>query len=72
MTDDYLKKDFERVNKKFEELMQDGDIQNMEKKLENLNNKPNPDSIDEIWIQMYTDVLELKKNKVEEDLDKED
>lgn len=72
MSDDYLKKDFERVNKKFEELMHDGDIQNMEKKLEALNNKPNPDSIDEIWIQMYTDVLDLKKNKHEEDLKEED
>lgn len=72
MSDDYLKKDFERVNKKFEELMNDGEIQNIEKKLEALNNKPNPDSMDKIWIEMYSDVLDLKKNNIERDLDEKD
>jgi hypothetical protein len=72
MSEEYLKKDFERVNKKFDELMHDGEIQNIEKKLDDLNKKPNPNSIDEIWIQMYTDVLDLKKNKIDEDLDEKD
>lgn len=63
MSNDYLKKDLERVNKKFSQLKHDGEIGSIEKKLEDLESKPNPDSMDKIWIEIYSDVLDLKKKK---------
>lgn len=67
MSNDYLKKDLERVNKKFDELMQESEIETIEKKIEALDKNPDPDSIDKIWIQIYNDVLDLKKNKKTEE-----
>lgn len=63
MVEEYLKKDMERVNKRFSKLMHDGEIDAIEKKIETLNNKPSPDSMDKIWLEIYSDVLELKKNE---------
>ncbi len=63
MVDEYLKNDIERVNKKFIELMNEGEIENIEKKIETINNKPSPHPIDKIWLEIYSDVLDLKKNK---------
>jgi hypothetical protein len=63
MADEYLKNDMERVKKKFADLMHDGEIEAIELKIEKLNNKSSPDPIDEIWLEIYNDVLDLKKNK---------
>lgn len=69
MVDKYLKKDIERVNKKFSELMHEGEIENLEKRIETLDNKPSPNALDKIWLELYTDVLDLKKK---EDIGKKD
>jgi len=67
MSYEYLKKDQERVNKKYDQLMHEGDVEAIEKKLDSLTKKPNPDLIDEIWIDVYNDVLKLKKKRINED-----
>ncbi|BDZ71486.1 hypothetical protein [Methanobacterium petrolearium] len=67
MSDNYLKKDIERVQRKFDELMREGDIEVIEKKIEALNKNQEPSGIDKIWIDIYNDVLDLKKNKKNED-----
>ena len=66
MSDKNLKKDYERVNKKFKELMYEGEIESIEKKIEDLNKDPHPNSISEIWLKIYNDVLDLKKKKQDE------
>ncbi len=66
MSDKYLKKEFERVNKKFQELMYEAEIQSIEKKIEDLDKNAFPNSIDEIWKEIYNDVLDLKKNQKKE------
>ncbi len=66
MSDNYLEKDFERVNKKFKELMNEGEIESIEKKIEDLKEKSQSNSIDQIWIEIYNDVLDLKKRKQNE------
>ncbi|MDD3754709.1 MAG: hypothetical protein PHQ17_09160 [Methanobacterium sp.] len=66
MSDNYLEKDFERVNKKFKELMNEGEIESIEKKIEDLEKKSQSNSIDQIWIEIYNDVLDLKKRKQNE------
>jgi hypothetical protein len=72
MVNEYLKKDIERVNKKFSELMHESEIETIEKKIETLENNPSPDTMDEIWLKMYTDVLDLKKNKHIDEKNKDD
>ncbi|OPX59068.1 MAG: hypothetical protein A4E25_01368 [Methanobacterium sp. PtaB.Bin024] len=67
MSDNYLKKDYERVQRKFDELMREGDIEVIEKKIEALDKTPEPGPIDKIWIDIYNDVLNLKKHKKNED-----
>jgi len=66
MSEKYLKKDYERVNQKFKTLMYEGEIESIEKKIEDLNKDTDPTSIDEIWIEIYNDVLDLKKKKQNE------
>jgi hypothetical protein len=63
MSDNYLQKDYERVNKKFKELMNAGEIESIEKKIKGLEEKPQPNLIDQIWLNIYNDVLDLKKRK---------
>ncbi|AUB56263.1 hypothetical protein DSECCO2_186880 [anaerobic digester metagenome] len=63
MSLEYLKKDFERVNKKFKELKRKGEIEAIEKNLDSFENKPVTDSMDDIWAEIYHDVLDLKKSK---------
>lgn len=63
MSDDYLKKDLERVKKKFEDLMYEGEIEVIEKKIETLDMNPETTPLDKIWIDIYNDVLDLKKKK---------
>lgn len=63
MSDKYLEKDFERVKKKYEQLMYEGDVESLEKKIESLDENPEPDFIDKIRIKIYNDVLDLKKKK---------
>ncbi|WP_321421834.1 hypothetical protein [uncultured Methanobacterium sp.] len=70
MSYDYLKKDIERVDKKFKELKDKGDIEAIEKKLDSLEDNPNSSSIDEIRVEIYRDVLDLKKNKETEKYNK--
>lgn len=67
MSSEYLKKDIERVDKKFRELINKGEIESMEKRLDSFEDKPNQSSMDKIWIQIYHDVLDLRKNKEDED-----
>lgn len=67
MSDNYLKKDFERVQKKYEDLMHEGEIESIEKKIEALDTKQKPTLIDKIWVEIYNDVLDLKKKKHNED-----
>ncbi|MGI6481889.1 MAG: hypothetical protein ACOX08_01260 [Methanobacterium sp.] len=66
MSDNYLEKDFERVNKKFKELMNEGEIESIEKKIKGLEEKTQPNLIDQIWLNIYNDVLDLKKRKQNE------
>ncbi len=61
MSDNYLQKDYERVNKKFKELMNAGEIESIEKKIKGLEEKTQPNLIDQIWLNIYNDVLDLKK-----------
>lgn len=63
MTDEYLKKDMERINKRFTELMNEGEIEVLENKIDDLNNKSSLDSIDQIWLEIYNDVLDMKKKE---------
>ncbi len=63
MSYEYLKKDIERVDKKFKELRDKGDIEAIEKKLDSLEDNPNSSSMDKIRVEIYRDVLDLKKNK---------
>jgi len=63
MSDNYLQKDYERVNKKFKELMNAGEIESIEKKIKGLEEKTQPNLIDQIWLNIYNDVLDLKKRK---------
>jgi len=67
MSSDYLKKDIERVDKKFKELKNKGELEAIEKKLDSLEDKPSSSSMDEIWVQIYRDVLDLKKKKENKD-----
>lgn len=67
MSSEYLKKDIERVDKKFKELRTKGEIEAIEKKLDSLEGKPSSSSMDKIWVEIYRDVLDLKKNKTDED-----
>jgi len=66
MSDKNLKKDYERVNKKFKELMYEAEIESIEKKIEKLNNDTDNNSVNELWIEIYNDVLDLKKKKQNE------
>ena len=66
MSDNYLQKDYERVNKKFKELMNAGEIESIEKKIKGLEEKTQPNLIDQIWLNIYNDVLDLKKIKQNE------
>ncbi|HHT18142.1 MAG: hypothetical protein QM396_03780 [Euryarchaeota archaeon] len=66
MSDNYLQKDYERVNKKFKELMNAGEIESIEKKIKGLEEKTQPNLIDQIWLNIYNDVLDLKKRKQNE------
>ncbi|NYB53074.1 MAG: hypothetical protein HVN35_11030 [Methanobacteriaceae archaeon] len=70
MVDEYLKKDTERVQKKYSELMHNLEIDAIEKKIESLNNNPSKDSMDMIWLEIYTDVLDLKKKYASEEFKK--
>ena len=63
MSSKYLKKDYERVDKKFKELINKGEIEAIEKKLDSFEEKPSSSTVDKIWAQLYRDVLELKKDK---------
>jgi len=63
MSSEYLKKDYERVEKKFMELKNKGEIEAIEKKLDSYEQKPGSGTVDKIWAQLYRDVLELKKDK---------
>jgi hypothetical protein len=63
MSSEYLKKDYERVEKKFMELKNKGEIEAIEKKLDSYEHKPGSGTVDKIWAQLYRDVLELKKDK---------
>ena len=63
MSSEYLKKDYERVDKKFKELINKGEIEAIEKKLDSFEEKPSSSTVDKIWAQLYRDVLELKKDK---------
>lgn len=63
MSNDYLKKDFERVNRKFEDLMYEGEIEVIEKKIDALDKNPETTPLDKIWKDIYDDVLDLKKKK---------
>lgn len=67
MSSEYLKKDYERVDKKFKELKSKGDIEAIEKKLDSFEDKPGSSSMDKIWAEIYHDVLDLKKNKGKKD-----
>jgi len=67
MSSYYLKKDIERVDKKFKELKNKGELEAIEKKLDSLEDKPSSSSMDEIWVQIYRDVLDLKKKKENKD-----
>jgi hypothetical protein len=67
MSSEYLKKDIERVDKKFKELKTKGEIEAIEKKLDSLEGKPSSSSMDKIWVEIYRDVLDLKKNKTDKD-----
>ncbi len=67
MSSEYLKKDIERVDKKFKELKNKGEIEAIEKKLDSLEDKPGSSSMDKIWVDIYHDVLDLKKNKKDKD-----
>ncbi|MBI5458098.1 hypothetical protein [Methanobacterium sp.] len=67
MSSDYLKKDIERVDKKFKELKNKGELEAIEKKLDSLEDNPSSSSMDEIWVQIYRDVLDLKKKKENKD-----
>lgn len=67
MSSEYLKKDIERVDKKFKELKTKGEIEAIEKKLDSLEGKPSSSSMDKIWVEIYRDVLDLKKNKEDKD-----
>ncbi len=68
MSSDYLKKDKERVENKFKELKSKGEIEAIEKRLESLEDADS--SINRIWVEIYRDVLDLKK-KEEEHEDKD-
>ncbi|BDZ68813.1 hypothetical protein [Methanobacterium ferruginis] len=67
MSYEYLKRDQERVKKQYDQLMHEADVEAIEKKLDSLTKKPKQDSMDEIWIDMYKDVLKLKKNRTDKD-----
>ena len=66
MTLKYLEKDQERIDKKMEELKEKNEdlehqkrIKILEKKYESFKDKKNLDN--EIWAEIYRDVLELEK-----------
>ncbi len=67
MSSEYLKKDFERVDKKFKELKSKGEIEAIEKRIDVIEAKPSSSSMDKIWAEIYHDVLDLKKNKGKKD-----
>ncbi|MDO5837032.1 MAG: hypothetical protein Q4P17_11035 [Methanobacterium sp.] len=67
MSTEYLKKDFERVDKKFKELKRKGEIEAIEKRLDSLEDIGINSSMDKLWAEIYHDVLELKKNKENND-----
>lgn len=67
MSSEYLKKDIERVDKKFKELKTKGEIEAIENKLDSLEGKPSFSSMDKIWVEIYRDVLDLKKNREDKD-----
>jgi hypothetical protein len=67
MSSEYLKKDIERVDKKFKELKTKGEIEAIEKKIDSLEGKPSSSSMDKIWVEIYRDVLDLKKNREDKD-----
>ena len=67
MSSEYLKKDIERVNKKFKELKTKGEMEAIEKKLDSLEENPSSSSMDKIWVEIYRDVLDLKKHKTDKD-----
>ena len=64
----YLKSDTKRIEKKLEELNKKyvdmeykKEIDNLEKRCEELNTNSDQDIKDEIWGQIYKDVLKLEK-----------
>ena len=67
MSSEYLKKDYERVDKKFKELKSKGEIEAIEKRIDSIEDKPSSSSMDKIWADIYRDVLELKKSKENKD-----
>jgi hypothetical protein len=66
---EYLKSDTKRIEKKLEQLNQKySDIQHqkeldrIEARCKEINNTQDPDLKEEIWGQIYKDVLELEKS----------
>jgi hypothetical protein len=64
----YLKSDTKRIEKKLEELNRkyvdmeyQKEIDNLEKRCEEINTNSDQDIKEEIWGQIYKDVLELEK-----------
>ena len=76
----YLKSDTKRIEKKLEELNNkyadmeyQKEIDNLEERCKEINNNSDPDIKDEIWGQIYKDVLKLEKKseskkKIEKDI----
>jgi hypothetical protein len=65
---EYLKSDTKRIEKKLDELNQkyldiqhQKELDTIEARCKEINSTPDPDMKEEIWGQIYRDVLELEK-----------
>jgi hypothetical protein len=56
-----IEKKLEQLNKKYADIEYQKELDKIEDRCKELNTKSNPDLNDEIWGQIYKDVLELEK-----------
>jgi hypothetical protein len=56
-----IEKKLEQLNKKYADIEYQKELDKIENRCKELNNKSDPDLNDEIWGQIYKDVLELEK-----------
>ena len=56
-----IEKKLEQLNKKYVDMEYQEELDNLEKRCEEINDNPDQDIKDEIWGQIYKDVLKLEK-----------